>query len=138
MKVGSNSLCPCGSAQKYKKCCAIFHRGSSAKTALQLMKSRYSAFVCNEYKYIIKTTHPENSDYTQDVNTWKNSILEFSKNTQFKGLTILEFIEEERESFVTFHAQLFQNATDISFTEKSRFLKQNNQWLYHSAEFINE
>lgn len=138
MKVGSNSLCPCGSHQKYKKCCSIFHKGSLAKTALQLMKSRYSAFVCNEYKYIIKTTHPQNSDYTQDLNAWKNSILEFSKNSDFKELSILDVIEGEDESFVTFHVDIVQHGTDISFTEKSRFLKQNNQWLYHSAEFINE
>ncbi|MCT7612512.1 SEC-C metal-binding domain-containing protein [Aliarcobacter butzleri] len=25
MKISVNSLCPCGSLKKYKKCCKIFH-----------------------------------------------------------------------------------------------------------------
>ena len=138
MKVGSNSPCPCGSKQKYKKCCKIFHNGSHVKTALELMKSRYSAFVISNYQYIIKTTHEENKEYTNDINLWKNSILEFSSNCNFRNLEIMNFIEGETESYVTFRATIFQEEQDISFTEKSKFLKVNNRWLYHSGEFINE
>jgi len=134
LKISANSLCPCGSSQKYKKCCKIFHNGSFAKTALELMKSRYSAFVVGDSKYIIKTTHPQNIDYTDDIDTWTLSIKQFSKNTEFKGLIIHEFIEKENEAYVTFQAILEQNLQDASFLEKSKFLKIDNQWLYHSGE----
>lgn len=102
------------------------------------MKSRYTAFAANEYKYIIKTTHKENSDYSSDKESWKNSILEFSKISKFEKLDILEFIDGENEAFVTFKATIFQGAIDVSFIEKSRFLKDDGVWYYHSGEFLNE
>jgi len=138
MKISVNSFCPCGSTKKFKKCCKIFHNGSNAKTALELMKSRYSAFAANDYKYIIKTTHRENPDYTLDTQSWKDSILEFAKNTQFKKLEIIEFENGEVESFVTFKAIIFQGGLDVSFCEKSRFIKEDGVWLYHSGVFVDE
>lgn len=136
LKLSSNAPCPCGSHLKYKKCCKIFHNGGYAKTALVLMKSRYSAFVVGDYQYIMKTTHPENSDYTTDTKEWESSILEFCKHTEFKALTILDSTVEEESSTVTFKVSLFQNAQDVGFIEKSLFYKVNNLWLYHSGDFI--
>lgn len=102
------------------------------------MKSRYSAFAVNDANYIIKTTHPKNSDFSEDIQKWKKSILSFSKNSLFKQLEILEFIEDKEVSFVTFHATIYQKDEELSFTEKSKFLKIQNQWLYHSGEFLDE
>ena len=130
-----NKPCPCGSGKKYKKCCGIFHNGSDPKTALELMKSRYSAFCVNDAKYIIKTTHKENSDFSDDIEIWKKSILEFSKNTNFEALSIISFDTiTQNEAYVTFHAKLSTDSNDISFTEKSKFLKEDNIWKYHSGE----
>ena len=64
--------------------------------------------------------------------------MNFSKNTRFERLEILDFIEGEVESFVTFKATLFQDNTDISFIEKSRFLKVEDKWLYIDGQFIDE
>lgn len=137
MKISKNSLCPCGSELKYKKCCKLLHMNQTAKTALELMKSRYSAFVVNDANYIINTTHKENSDYTNDIHSWKRSINEFSLKSCFKKLEILQFIEDE-VSYVTFKATIFQDNIDCSFIEKSKFLKENGKWLYHSGEFIEQ
>jgi SEC-C motif-containing protein len=126
-KISPNSNCPCGSGKKYKKCCQIYHKGALPPNALALMKSRYSAYVANNANYIIKTTHPNNPDYTEDTKSWKESILSFSKNTQFLGLEILEFIDGKEEAFVTFRAK-FGNGEMI---EKSHFLKIDNRWLYY-------
>lgn len=62
--------------------------------------------------------------------------LEFSKNTSFDKLKILEFVDGIEESSVTFEATLFSNQKDISFTEKSTFYKVDGMWLYHSGEFL--
>lgn len=102
------------------------------------MKSRYSAFAVNDSNYIIKTTHPQNPDYSENKTQWRDSILTFSKNSDFKNLTILDFNEGEDEAYVTFNVTIFQNEKDIGFTEKSKFFKLNNAWLYHSGEFIDE
>ncbi|AXH13550.1 YchJ family protein [Halarcobacter bivalviorum] len=136
MKISGNSFCPCGSQKKYKKCCRIFHFGETPSTALELMKSRYSAYVANNPEYIINTTHKENSDYTTNIQEWKNSINSFSKYSDFKKLEIIDFIDGQEVAYVTFKATIFQGAIDSSFIEKSKFIKEENRWLYHSGEFI--
>ena len=62
--------------------------------------------------------------------------MNFSQNTRFEKLEILEFIDDEIESFVTFEATLFQDKNDISFIEKSRFLKVEEIWKYVDGQFI--
>ena len=136
MKISGNSFCPCGSLKKYKKCCRVFHFGEKAETALSLMKSRYSAYVANNPEYIINTTHKDNIDYTSNIKEWSESISNFSKYSEFKKLEIIDYIEGEEISYVTFKATIFQGAIDYSFVEKSKFVKEYNKWLYHSAESI--
>jgi len=131
-KISPNSSCPCGSKRKYKKCCQIYHKGALAPTALALMKSRYSAYVVGNASYIIKTTHPNNVDFTTDVKEWKESIESFSKGTLFLGLEILESIDGNSEAFVTFRAKLSMG----DMVEKSHFLKVDNRWLYESGESL--
>ena len=139
MKFSPNDICPCGSLKKYKKCCKPFHdKITFPKTALELMKSRFSAFAVLIADYIIFTTHENNSDYISDLKSWNQDIMNFSKNTRFERLEILDFIEGEVESFVTFKATLFQDNTDISFIEKSRFLKTEGIWKYVDGQFIDE
>ena len=137
MKFSPNDICPCGSLKKYKKCCKPFHdKITFPKTALELMKSRFSAFAVLIADYIIFTTHENNSDYISDLKSWNQDIMNFSKNTRFERLEILDFIEGEVESFVTFKATLFQDKNDISFIEKSRFLKVEGIWKYVDGQFI--
>jgi SEC-C motif-containing protein len=130
-KFSPNSPCPCGSKSKYKKCCAIFHKGSSPKSAVELMKSRYSAYAIGNSSYIIKTTHPKNSEFSTDLLAWKKSIDAFCKSTEFLSLRILEFSENENSAIVKFEANLSSGV----LREKSNFLKVNNQWLYLNGEF---
>lgn len=126
--------CPCRSGLKYSDCCKPLHKGEAAlENALQLMRSRYSAYVLGDVSYIITTTHPKNFDYTEDKASWGISILQFSHKTTFEDLEILDFSEEGDEAFVTFSAKLSQDGQDTSFEEKSRFLKKDGRWLYHSA-----
>lgn len=95
------------------------------------MRSRYSAYALGDADYIIKTTHFNNPDYTNETAIWKQSILEFCHNTQFLGLKISEFIGGETVAYVTFEAILDSG----SLKEKSRFLKEDGQWLYENGSF---
>lgn len=98
------------------------------------MRSRYTAFSLGLSKYIIQTTHPLNNDYKENKSTWEQEILQFSNNFDFEKLTILEFLEptltHPNISYVTFTAQISLNGQDNSFTEKSKFEKIENRWLY--------
>ncbi|WP_121628397.1 YchJ family protein [Poseidonibacter antarcticus] len=135
MKISSNSQCPCGTLIKYKKCCKPFHDGSNPKTAEQLMRSRFSAFSLNKSDYIIETTHPDNQDYTLNLQSWEKDIRNFSDYTDFIKLEIYETIEGKEESFVNFRATLKQGKLDASFNENSRFLKVKGKWLYVDGIF---
>jgi SEC-C motif-containing protein len=121
-----NRKCPCGSGLKYKKCCQVYHLGKRAPNALILMKSRYSAYAFSQLKYIEKTTY----QIKENLEDFRRQVLAFSQNTDFKGLKILNFSDEGDKAFVTFHAQLSSSKQDLSFTEKSSFIKENDTWYY--------
>jgi len=123
MKFSVNTLCPCGSGKKYKKCCGIFHKGSYPKDCLTLMKSRYSAFVVGKIDYIIKTSTFQN-DY--------KDLKSFSDNCDFKKLEIIDYTEDT----VTFRATIFCGGVDNSFTEISKFIKVDGKLKYESGEIL--
>lgn len=136
MSNASNELCPCCSGKLYKDCCQKYHAGLPAETALQLMRSRYSAYALNLPDYIIQTTHPKNSHYSSNLLNWKMEIESFTLNFSFKGLEILDSTTNATTATVTFTAQLSQNNHDASFTEKSTFKKVDDRWLYLSGEML--
>lgn len=125
------NLCPCGSGDDYSVCCRPYHRHEkNPPTALALMRSRYCAYAKGLVDYIIATTHPENPHYQPDRNLWRRSLKNFSQNTLFQGLKIMEYTDGDDLATVTFAAYLKQNKQDVSFIEKSRFVKVQDKWLY--------
>ncbi len=129
-------LCPCHSKIPYQDCCKPFHEGKMYSNALQLMRSRYSAYASSLADYIIKTTHHEHSDAKIPRPERIKNILDFCTHTKFTGLDIIEFIDGKDTAYVTFKAHLEQDGKDVSFTEKSLFKKENNVWKYHSGEIL--
>ena len=113
--------CPCFSGKKYEECCARFHRGEFPSNALELMRSRYAAYALGLAEYIVETTLSGGD---------LEGTREFSAQTDFTGLDILEFVDGEDNATVTFFAHLFQGGKDVSFIEKSFFKKKDGRWLY--------
>lgn len=126
----SRSSCPCYSNKPYAHCCQKYHQGSLPETALALMRSRYSAYALGLVNYLIETTHPENPHFISDKKQWFYQIQMFCKQVTFEGLEILETKNNDGEAFVTFVALLSKEGKDLTFTEKSRFLKQGEAWKY--------
>ena len=63
--------CPCGTGLRYSECCKPIHKGlREAADAVELMRSRYSAYARSLVDYIIKTTHPDNPSYKKDRDQW--------------------------------------------------------------------
>ncbi len=104
-----------------------------AENALALMKSRYAAYAKGNVDYVIKTTHRDTSR-TKNTAKWKQELAQFASSTQFIGLKIIEFVDGDKFASVTFTAILIQDGRDVTFTEKSSFLKVDGQWLYRSGE----
>ena len=122
--------CPCTSGNKYRNCCKPFHQGQLPETALQLMRSRYSAYALCLPEYIIQTTDPSGPQFKSDHAQWSKEITEFCLKTEFKKLDILQFEEKDHTATVTFTAHLAQDKKDVSFTECSYFVKMKGKWLY--------
>lgn len=129
-------LCPCHSGKPYQECCKAYHAGQLPENALALMRSRYAAYALHLADYIMQTTHPDNRSYSSDEVHWKKEILKHYKQTDFYGLKILDFIDGPKEAYVIFTAYLRQDRRDMSFTERSRFLKEGDSWLYESGEIL--
>jgi peptide deformylase len=128
-----SKLCLCHSQKPYSDCCHPFHEGALPKTALELMRSRFSAYALNLAEYIIRTTHPANPEYGQDHCLWAGKITEFSRHTEFRHLEILEANEWGTVATVTYVAYLVQGGREEVFTEKSYFQKMGEKWFYRSG-----
>jgi SEC-C motif-containing protein len=127
-------LCPCCSGKSYKDCCSVYHQGKEAENALALMRSRYSAYAFNNVDYIVRTTHPRNPAVSQNVAAWKQAILNFSLNTDFDKLEVLDYKEKPNSATVVFIAHLKQDEEDVTFTERSFFAKVDGRWFYVNGD----
>lgn len=128
-------LCPCCSNLSYAQCCRPFHKGKAVpKNALELMRSRYSAYALNLSDYIIATTHPASPQYEENQSAWRQGISKFSKGVSFQKLEILDFKEQGILATVTFTAYLSQDGQDATFTERSYFEKARGRWMYRGGQ----
>lgn len=102
------------------------------ESAEKLMRSRFSAYAVGDADYIIDTTHPANPGYTTERASWKEDITRFCTLTQFVALEVLATANgaSDDEAFVEFRATLTQLGKDASFTERSKFVRENGRWLY--------
>lgn len=132
--IGSDDPCPCCSGNVYGACCMPYHNGNLPENAMQLMRSRYSAYKMHLAEYIIQTTHPDNPQYDKDFAAWIGRIIKFSKTTSFNHLDVLDFEPEENTAWVRFKATLMQEDKDVSFTERSYFVKEEGKWLYRDGQ----
>jgi len=91
------------------------------------MKSRYSAYVLGDAKYIIKTTHKDNPSYQEDLTIWEREIKDFCKDTEFKKLIILSYTDYSVEFIAEFKNSKLHEISD--------FEKVSEIWLYKDAKF---
>lgn len=130
--------CPCHSGKSYLFCCAPFHKGVPAPTALQLMRSRYAAYALGKADYIIETTHPRHQEASLPPDVRRKKILQFCSSTRFEGLKVESFSEEGNRATVTFVAFLLtkgkKGKIDSSFREVSLFEKVEGIWKYLTAD----
>lgn len=124
------SLCYCGSGATYAACCEPFVTGAAQpETAEAMMRSRYSAYVVGAVSYILDTTHPDKrAGYTE------SSIREWSKNTEWQGLTIHGNRTIPTGSIVEFTARYKENNVVKDHHENSEFRQKDGRWYFWDAE----
>ena len=120
-------LCACGSKKSYKLCCELIHKNIEvAKTPLDLMRSRYTAYVLGNINYLMLSHHSSTRPIAE-----KEEILNWTKSVQWLKLEIIDANEiKNDEGFVTFKAYFMESGINNMIFEKSRFIKENNHWTY--------
>ncbi|MFA5354293.1 MAG: YchJ family protein [Thermodesulfovibrionales bacterium] len=121
------NTCPCGSNLSYAECCLPVIRGEKkADTAVQLMRSRYSAYVNKEIDYIFNSLHPDHrADYDE------KSTRSWAESAQWYGLEIISVTAggpEDSEGDVEFIATFAEKGMRHEHHELSTFKKEDGIW----------
>ena len=103
---------------------------ANPKTALELMKARYEAYVSGDIDFIKKTHDPKTA---RGIN-WKDAE-EWSKNSKWLGLEIVETVRGTQfdiDGIVEFKATYIDLTTNekIVHHERSYFIKKGRHWYY--------
>jgi len=115
--------CPCGSGARFDGCCSPFLAGAPAPTAERLMRSRYSAFVVGDERYLAESWHPRTRPETIDLDPalrWTR--LEIIR-TDGGGV-------DDSRGTVEFRARWRDGGVRGVLHERSRFLRYADRWWY--------
>ncbi len=117
--------CPCHSGHQFDRCCDRFisHR-ELAENAIQLMRSRYCAYVLDKRVYLHETWHP---DYRPS-----NQVIE--AKIHWIGLEIIASDQQDLEAMVEFEARLLLANKVEALHECSSFVLEQGRWLYTTGE----
>lgn len=120
--------CYCKSGVDFAKCCQpILKKKRRAKTALELMRSRYSAYCIRDINYLVKTTYPKSR-----TKTLENDIKAWAESVEFYNLEIIKFSETE----VEFKACYRQSGKEFVHHEQSKFIFENGILYYESGKIV--
>ena len=123
------SLCPCKSRETYGTCCQPFHLSrAKPETAVQLMRSRYSAYFFRLSDYLVATTHPDTR--APDL---KNRIEQTLHEVNWRFLTLLGSSKggpADKVGKVEFIAEYFEAGQAHELHEHSRFKRYQGAWKY--------
>ena len=129
-KVINTISCPCESNLNYEQCCAPFLQGiQHPKTAEQLMRSRYTAYVYNNIDYLLLSWHDSTRPKTIDL----------QPEIKWLGLKIISTDagqEQDSNGTVEFVARNKLAGRAFRLHEKSQFIRENDRWFYLDGEYI--
>lgn len=124
----SDEPCPCGSGEAFAACCLPLHSGEEhARTAEQLMRSRYSAFAVGNGDYLWRSWHPR---------TRPDSV-EIDPRIAWTGLEVIRCVAggaDDTEGEVEFLASYRENQRSGTLHERSRFAVRARRWFYVDGE----
>ncbi|MEE3064002.1 MAG: YchJ family metal-binding protein [Actinomycetota bacterium] len=119
--------CPCGRGDGYRACCGPLHAGESqARSAEELMRSRYSAFSYRDAAYLFRTWHPRTRPAEVIVDpgiTWT-------------GLEVIDTVAggpDDDRGEVEFIALFESGGCAERLHERSRFERRAGRWFYVDA-----
>ena len=123
----ASARCPCLSGDAYGECCGAFIAGAlDAPTAVQLMRSRYTAFVVGAREYLLATWHPSTRPAQLELDpTMRWYRLDIERRERGGPL--------DRDGIVEFRAFYRHDGGRGEQHETSRFLRDAGRWRYVAA-----
>jgi SEC-C motif-containing protein len=113
-------VCPCGGA-RYADCCGPFIEGRNVpRTAAELMRSRYTAYVLEDEDYLRTTWHSSTRPTGAIV----------QPGTRWLGLEVRRHEEEGGKATVEFVARCRIEGRGQRLHESSRFVRELGRWFY--------
>lgn len=134
-----SAACPCGRLQgsgpkakplAYADCCGRFidHWDTQpAPDAECLMRSRYTAFVCERADYLLATWHPSH----------RPESLDFDAAAQWLGLEVRgHWVKDADHAEVEFVARHRLGGRAVRLHERSRFVREGGRWYYVDGDML--
>ena len=119
--------CPCDSGEIFANCCQPYIAGQSLpSTAEGLMRSRYTAYVLMDEKYLLATWHPATRPKRLTLNPVQRWL-------GLKVKSTLQGTEHNEEGEVTFAARYKIDGRGHRLEECSQFVREDGRWLYLRA-----
>jgi SEC-C motif domain protein len=131
----SSRQCPCGNQDDFANCCQPLIRGDQvAKTAEQLMRSRYSAHAvardeAGAIDYLMQTWAPE-----QRAHIDRQAVSDWATTAQWLGLTIVSHQPQGNTATVEFIARYSHEDQIQLHRELSHFCRKNDRWYFIDGE----
>jgi SEC-C motif-containing protein len=127
--------CPCGSDTDYAACCEPIITGkTSAETAEQLMRARYSAHEKVAVDFLFNSTHP---DHREGYDHKATQV--WAEESEWHGLQIVETIgggPKDEEGEVIFTARFRDKQGLRTHHERGQFKKKKGKWLFTEGIMI--
>ena len=134
-----SAACPCGRLQgsgakakplAYADCCGRFIDHWDAQPAPDaecLMRSRYTAFVCERADYLLATWHPSH----------RPALLDFDAAAQWLGLEVRgHWVKDVDHAEVEFVARHRLGGRAVRLHERSRFVREGGRWYYVDGDML--
>jgi SEC-C motif domain protein len=119
--------CPGGLPATYDACCGRLHRGAAeARTAEELMRSRYAAYALGHTDHLFRTWHPR---------TRPGDLLGAPEEGRphWRRLEVLDTLRcgaADETGEVEFRAHYRADGHDGVLHERSRFVRRAGRWVY--------
>lgn len=129
MVTKQNTICHCGNSLPYENCCKKIHLDQKeAKTAEQLMRARYSAFVVQDIDFLYTSFHSETRKLQNKI-----EIARWAKESKWMQLRILF----SNSNMVEFEAHYLDSELNLQIHhERSTFKQVDGIWYYADGKFI--
>lgn len=119
--------CPCGGAV-YEQCCGRFiDKGALPQTAVELMRSRYTAYTLRDEAYLQATWYERSRPDTK--------LAAEDDGLKWIGLDVRQHQQTGDEATVEFVARYKIGGRAERLHEVSRFIREDGRWFYVDGSF---